>query len=82
LTPPHPPRRRHREALLPPRIDDQPAGTLADGKEKALGWLKVLDQSLIGPRNGYLCGDTITIADYLGAHKVIAGNAIGCDLAS
>ena len=56
------------------------AGTLAYGKEKALGWLKVLDQSLIGPRNGYLCGDAITIADYLGAHMVIGGDATGCDL--
>jgi len=56
------------------------AGTIAYGKEKALGWLKVLDQRLIGPRNGYLCGDTITIADYLGAHMVIGGDATGCDL--
>ena len=56
------------------------AGTIAYGKEKALGWLKVLDESLIGPRNGYLCGDTITIADYLGAHMVIGGDATGCDL--
>ena len=56
------------------------AGTIAYGKEKALGWLKVLDQSLIGPRNGYLCGDAITIADYLGALMVIGGDATGCDL--
>ena len=56
------------------------AGTVAWGKDKALGWLKVLDESLIGPRNGYLCGDTITIADYLGAHMVIGGDATGCDL--
>ena len=56
------------------------AGTLAYGKEKALGWLKVLDQSLIGPGNGYLCGDSITIADYLGALMVIGGDATGCNL--
>ena len=56
------------------------AGTIAYGKEKALGWLKVLDQSLIGPGNGYLCGDSITIADYLGAHMAIGGDATGCNL--
>jgi glutathione S-transferase len=57
------------------------AGTLAYGKDKALGWLKVLDQSLIGPRNNYLCGEAITIADYLGAMMVLGGEAIACNFA-
>ncbi len=36
------------------RPDDHvQAGTVAWGKEKALGWLKVLDESLIGPRSKY-----------------------------
>ncbi len=40
------------------RTDDVvQAGTIAYGKDKALGWLKVLDGDLIGPRNNYLCGD-------------------------
>jgi glutathione S-transferase len=56
------------------------AGTLAFGKEKALGWLQILDQSLIGPSNGYLCGDSITIADYLGAMMMLGGEVIACDL--
>jgi len=54
------------------------AGTLAWGKEKALGWLKVLDEGLIGPRSGYLCGDEITIADYLGSMMVLGGEVIDC----
>jgi glutathione S-transferase len=58
------------------------AGTIAYGKEKALGWLKILDQSLLGPRNGYLCGDAITIADYLGAMMTLGGEAIACNYAS
>src|SRR6476620_1920418 len=58
------------------------AGTLAYGKEKALGWLQILDQSLIGPRNGYLCGDSITIADYLGAMMVLGGEVIACNFAA
>ena len=61
------------------RADDTvQAGTLAWGKEKALSWLKVLDEGLIGPRNGYLCGDDITIADYLGSMMVLGGEAIQC----
>jgi glutathione S-transferase len=58
------------------------AGTIAYGKEKARGWLKILDQSLIGPRNSYLCGDAITIADYLGAMMTLGGEAIACNYGS
>jgi glutathione S-transferase len=58
--------------------DNVQAGTLAWGKDKALVWLKVLDQDLIGPRNAFLCGNDITIADYLGAMMVLGGEAIEC----
>jgi glutathione S-transferase len=54
------------------------AGTVAWGKDKALGWLKVLDESIIGPRSAHLCGDEITIADYLGAMMILGGEAIDC----
>ena len=57
------------------------AGTVAFGKEKALGWLKVLDQDILGPRNRFLCGDEITLADYLGAIMVTSGEAVGCGFA-
>jgi len=53
------------------------AATVAWGKDKASNWLKVLDQSLIGP-HAYLCGDEITLADYLGAMMALGGEAIGC----
>ena len=58
--------------------DTVQAGTVAWGKDKALTWLKVLDGSLIGPRNAYLCGNDITIADYLGSLMVLGGEAIHC----
>jgi glutathione S-transferase len=58
------------------------AGTIAWGKDKANAWLKVLDQSLIGPRNAYLCGDQITLADYLGSMMVVGGEAIDCKFAN
>ena len=54
------------------------SGTIAYGKDKALGWLKVLDESLIGPRSAFLCGDELTIADYLGSMMVLGGEVIDC----
>jgi glutathione S-transferase len=62
------------------RPDDKvQAGTLAWGRDKARGWLKILDESLLGPRNAYLCGDQITIADYLGAPMLTVGEVIRID---
>jgi glutathione S-transferase len=63
------------------RPDDKvQAGTVAWGKEKAVGWLKVLDEDLIGPKNSFLCGDEITVADYLGSMMVLGSEAIDCKL--
>jgi glutathione S-transferase len=54
------------------------AGTLAWGKDKAQKWLRVLDESIIGPRNDFVCGNDITIADYLGSIMALGGEAIRC----
>lgn len=54
------------------------SGTLAWGKQKALAWLKILDESLIGPNKAYLCGDKITLADYFGVEIVAVGDLIRC----
>jgi glutathione S-transferase len=59
--------------------DELQAGTIAWGKEKAKGWLKILDEKLIGPKNGYLCGSEITIADYFGASILTLGELIRCN---
>ena len=48
------------------------------GKERAQGWLKVLDQHILAPGNKYVCGDRITIADYQGAAMVGVGEVAGC----
>jgi glutathione S-transferase len=61
------------------RSDEAQAATLAWGKEKSQFWLKVLDQSLLGPKKAYLCGDRITIADYLGAEMIGLGELIRCN---
>lgn len=58
--------------------DEVHAGTLDWGKQKTQTWLKVLDESLIGPNKAYLCGDTITLADYVGAEMIALGGLIRC----
>jgi glutathione S-transferase len=51
---------------------------LAWGKERSQKWMKVLDRNIIGS-NEYLCGNEITIADYLGVAFVHLGEVIRCD---
>jgi glutathione S-transferase len=55
------------------------AATIAWGQEKSRNWLKILDQSLLGPRNAFVCGDAITLADYLGAAYLTVGEVIRLD---
>ncbi len=59
--------------------DEVQKATLAWGKERAEGWLEVLDKHLIGPNQQYLCGDEITIADYLGVCLITLGEITRCD---
>jgi glutathione S-transferase len=70
--------------ILPMFKRDDPAvqaATLAWGRERARGWMKVLDQSMLGA-NRYLCGDSITIADYFAAPFIALGDLIRCDYAA
>jgi glutathione S-transferase len=62
--------------------DDVQAATLDWGKQKSRSWLKILDEKLIGPNRRYLCGDRITLADYMGAEMISLGGVIGCNYAS
>lgn len=57
------------------------AGCIAWGRDKALHWLGILDEQLLGPRRSYLCGERISLADYLGAEMLVLGEAIGLDYA-
>lgn len=59
--------------------DEVQAGTLEWARERTKSWLKILDESLIGPRQKYLCGDEITIADYFGAPMLTIGEFIRCN---
>jgi glutathione S-transferase len=61
--------------------DDQQSGVVAWGKDKSQRWLKVLDQNLIG-NNPYLCGNEITIADYLGTAFLSIGEILRCNFSA
>jgi glutathione S-transferase len=64
------------------RSDEAQAATLEFGKDNAKRWLKVLNDHWIGPKNNYLCGNQITIADYFGACLVTLGEVIGVDFSA
>jgi glutathione S-transferase len=64
------------------RSDEAQSAQLQWGCERAQGWLKVLDQSLLGPSNPYLCGKDMTIADYFAAAFVSLAGTIGSNLAA
>ena len=62
--------------------DEAQRVTVAWGQERAKTWMKVLDEKLLGSDKAYLCGDTITIADYYGASFVHLAEVIGSDLSA
>jgi glutathione S-transferase len=64
------------------RSDEAQAATLEAAKEKSKFWLGVLDKRLADPGHKYLCGDEITIADYLGAGMLSLSDVICCNLSA
>jgi len=60
--------------------DEAQSATIAWAQEKVRDRLRVLNDNWIGPDQAYLCGDTLTIADYFGAEFVSVGDIIRCDL--
>jgi glutathione S-transferase len=61
------------------RSDEAQAATLEIGQANAKRWLKVLNDYWLGPNKTYLCGNDISIADYLGSCIVTLGDIIGID---
>ena len=55
-------------------------GHLAWGREKSRRWLGILDKDIIGA-NTYVCGNELSIADYLGISLVTAGEVVHLDYA-
>ncbi len=63
------------------RSDEAQQATLQWGRERAQGWMKVLNDSLLGPGNNWICGDAMTLADYYAAAFVALGEATGSSFA-
>ena len=61
------------------RSDEAHSGAIAWGQEGSKRWLQVLNDHWIGPKNAYLGGNEMTIADYFGACFVSIGELIGSD---
>jgi glutathione S-transferase len=53
---------------------------IGHGLERSAHWLGVLDRHMIGTRP-FVCGQEITLADYLGAAYVTLGDLVGFDFA-
>jgi len=64
------------------RSDEAQSATLEFGKEQSKKWLQILNDHWIGPDKQYLCGNEITIADYLGAGIVSLGEVIRVDFSA
>lgn len=64
------------------RPDEQvQAATLQWGRERAQGWLKVLDDHILAG-NEFLCGERMTIADYYAVAFVALAELTGSDFAA
>ncbi len=62
--------------------DEAQSATIAWGKERAQGWLQLLNDHWIGADQPYLCGEQITIADYFGVALLSLGEIIRCDFST
>lgn len=52
---------------------------LERGLDKSKRWLEILDRNLLGPKQAYLCGEQLTIADHFGACMLEAGKLVACN---
>jgi glutathione S-transferase len=52
--------------------------TIEWGRDKARGWLAVLDRHYLEGKERWLVGDQLTIADYFGASILSLGELVGC----
>jgi glutathione S-transferase len=59
------------------RSDEAQAAHVEWGKSKTCDWLEILDKDILGA-DDYVANNRISIADYLGAGFLSAGELIGC----
>ena len=62
------------------KLPDEAANNLlvATGKAQAERYLKILNDHILGQGSPWLCGETMTIADYLASGIISLGEVIGC----
>ena len=63
------------------RSDEAHGAAIEWGQKNARRWLQVLNDHWLGGGRAFLCGDTITIADYFGSGLVSIGELVGCEFA-
>ena len=63
------------------RSDEAHAACIEWGQKGARRWLQVLNDHWLGHGHAWLCGNDITLADYLGSGIVSIGELVGCDFA-
>ena len=66
------------------RLEDDAAyqHQVAAGKTQAERFLKILNDHLLGHGARWLCGETMTLADYFASGAVSVGETIGCTFAA
>jgi glutathione S-transferase len=57
------------------------ATAIAAAKRKTEKYLAALNDHLLGPDRSFLCGETVSIADYLASGVLSVGETIGCTFA-
>ena len=63
------------------RSEEAQAAAVEWGRDKSKFWLGALDRHLLGSNKKFLCGNELTVADYLGAGILSIGEVTHCDLA-
>jgi glutathione S-transferase len=61
------------------RSDEAQAAMLERGRSDAHDLLRLLNDHWLGPDSQYLCGQDITLADYLGISHITLGDMVRCD---
>jgi len=64
------------------RSDEAHEAAIEWGQKGAQRWLQVLNEHWLGHGHQYLCGDRITLADYLGSGIVSIGELVGCEFSA
>ena len=62
--------------------EDVNQATVAWGRDRCTEALRILNDVYLGKDKSYLCGDTLTLADYFGVALITVGELIGNDLSA